>query len=66
MTTFQKILDKTRKDLALRYLTKSTLAIEEISHLLAYSDPNSFFRSFRRWTGSSPSDLRKTAGQVGQ
>jgi AraC-like DNA-binding protein len=34
-TTFQEILDTTRKDLALRYLTKSTLANEEISFLLA-------------------------------
>ncbi len=64
-TTFQEILDTTRKDLALRYLTKSTLANEEISHLLAYSDPNSFFRSFRRWTGLSPSDVRLQASKGG-
>lgn len=65
-TTFQKVLDTTRKDLALRYLTKSTLANEEISYLLAYSDPNSFFRSFRRWTGSSPSEVRKPADEIAQ
>ncbi|WP_370400978.1 AraC family transcriptional regulator [Sulfitobacter sp. JB4-11] len=65
-TTFQEILDTTRKDLALRYLTRSNLANEEISYLLAYSDPNSFFRSFRRWTGLSPSEVRKPAGEVGE
>lgn len=65
-TTFQQVLDTTRKDLALRYLTRSTLANQEISYLLAYSDPNSFFRSFRRWTGLSPSDVRKPADEVRQ
>lgn len=65
-TTFQQILDTTRKDLALRYLTKSSLANEEISFLLAYSDPNSFFRSFRRWTGLSPSEVREPADGVGK
>jgi AraC-like DNA-binding protein len=34
-TTFQEILDKTRKKLALRYLTSSTLANKEIAHLLS-------------------------------
>jgi AraC-like DNA-binding protein len=65
-TTFQQILDTTRKDLALRYLTKSSLTNKEISFLLAYSDPNSFFRSFRRWTGLSPSELREPADGVGK
>ncbi len=65
-TTFQQVLDTVRKDFALRYLTRSKLANEEISHLLAYSDPKSFFRSFRRWTGMSPSEARRTAGEVGQ
>ncbi len=60
-TTFQVILDTTREELAMRYLTGSTLANDEISQLLAYSDPNSFFRSFRRWTGMSPGEVRGAA-----
>lgn len=63
-TTFQDVLDKTRKRLAVRYLTKSMLSNDEISFLLAYSDPNSFFRSFRRWTGMSPGDVRAKAGEA--
>jgi AraC-like DNA-binding protein len=61
-TTFQQILDDTREQLAVRYLTKSAFSNDEISYLLAYSDPNSFFRSFRRWTGLSPSEVRAKAG----
>jgi len=57
-TTFQAVLDETRKDLAIRYLTKSSLQIAEIAALLAYRDPNSFARGFRRWTGRSPLEFR--------
>ena len=65
-TTFQQILDTKRKYFALRYLTKSLLTNKEISFLLAYSDPNSFYRSFRRWTGLSPSEVRESADGVGK
>ncbi|MEO1082597.1 MAG: helix-turn-helix domain-containing protein [Pseudomonadota bacterium] len=58
-TSFQTILDETRQELALRYLTKSTLAVGEIASLLGYRDANSFSRSFRRWTGRSPVDYRQ-------
>ena len=58
-TTFQAVLDDTREDLAKRYLTKSNLQVAEIASLLAYRDPNSFTRSFRRWTGMAPNALRE-------
>ncbi|MEM8500529.1 MAG: helix-turn-helix domain-containing protein [Pseudomonadota bacterium] len=57
-TSFQVVLDKTRQELAIRYLTKSSLHINEIALLLAYRDPNSFSRAFRRWTGRAPYELR--------
>ena len=34
------------------------LTNDEISYLLAYRDPNSSFRSFRRWTGQTPNEFR--------
>ncbi len=58
-TSFQRILDQTREELAIRYLTKSTLSITEIATLVAYTDPNSFARGFRKWTGQSPHAFRK-------
>lgn len=60
-TSFQRILDQTREELATRYLTKSNLRVSEIASLLAYTDPNSFARSFRRWTGQSPLSFRERA-----
>lgn len=58
-TTYQAELDATRRDIAIRYLTKTALGVDEIASLLAYRDPNSFSRSFRRWTGRSPLAFRQ-------
>lgn len=60
-TTFQEVLDATRKELSIRYLTKSDLRIGEIASMLGYRDANSFTRSFGRWTGRSPADFRQEA-----
>lgn len=58
-TSYQAVLDATRRDLAIRYLTKTTLRADEIASVLAYRDANSFSRSFRRWTGQSPVAFRR-------
>ena len=63
-TTYQAELDATRRDIAIRYLTKTSLGAEEIATVLAYRDANSFSRSFRRWTGLSPLAFRQAAGRA--
>ncbi|MGB3471908.1 MAG: helix-turn-helix domain-containing protein [Erythrobacter sp.] len=60
-TTYQTVLDTMRREMAVRYLTKTTLRAEEIASVLAYSDANSFSRSFRRWTGLAPLEFRQKA-----
>lgn len=62
-TTYQEVLDRTRRDMAIRYLAKTTLRADEIANVLAYRDANSFSRSFRRWTGLSPLAFRQAANQ---
>jgi AraC-like DNA-binding protein len=57
-TTFQSILDSTRESLARHYLTESELSAGEISFLLGYEDPRSFYRAFRTWTGQTPQLVR--------
>jgi AraC-like DNA-binding protein len=56
--TFQHILDTTRAELSVHYLSKSDISVEEISYLLAYRDPNSFYRAFQGWTGMTPMKAR--------
>ncbi|MBY5973800.1 AraC family transcriptional regulator [Ferrimonas balearica] len=57
-TSFQAELDGVRARLARLYLARGDLSTEEISHLLAYRDPNSFYRAFHAWTGMTPSQAR--------
>ena len=61
--TFQSILYATRSELSLKYLSKGDLNIEEVSYLLAYRDPNSFYRAFHAWTGMTPAEAKGRALQ---
>lgn len=56
--SFQELLDATRTELSLHYLSKGDISVEEISYLLAFRDPNSFYRAFRGWTGMTPMEAR--------
>lgn len=60
--SFDALLDEVRHALALRYLADPKIAISALAYRLGYSDASAFHRAFRRWTGTSPSLLRK-AGQ---
>ncbi|MEL7097531.1 MAG: helix-turn-helix domain-containing protein [Pseudomonadota bacterium] len=58
-TSFQRVLDDVRHDLAMSYLQTTALSIDEVSYLLGYRDPNSFYRAFQGWTGMTPSTARR-------
>jgi len=58
-TSYKGILEDTRKRLALQYIEQRSLAITTIAYQLGFLDSSSFARSFKRWTGLSPSDFRK-------
>lgn len=58
--SFQAVLDDARKGLAIRYLSKSVLSNAEVAYMLAYQDQGSFFRSFRRWMGTTPDKFRQS------
>ena len=61
-TTFQEVLAATRELLARHYLKSSQMPAAEISFLLGYEDPNSFYRAFHAWTGSTPETVRAASG----
>ena len=43
----------------------SRFSIGEISFLLGFEEPNSFFRAFGEWTGRTPETVRRAAGAFG-
>lgn len=57
-TTFDALLDRTRRELAIELLADSTIAISKVATLLGYSEPSPFFRAFERWFGSTPAEYR--------
>ena len=57
-TSYQEVLNATREQLALHYLEHSRVSCAEISFLLGFDDPNSFFRAFHAWTGATPEATR--------
>ena len=57
-TTYQEVLDQTRSDLSHHYLKKPEVSVVEISYLLGFQDPGSFYRAFHGWTGQTPADVR--------
>ena len=58
-TSYQDILEQTRKDLALKYIDNDHTTISEIAYLLGFSDTSNFSRAFKRWLGCSPSQYRE-------
>ncbi len=58
-TSYQEVLEQTRKDLATKYLDDGHTSISEITYLLGFSDTSNFARAFRRWFGISPSGYRE-------
>jgi AraC-like DNA-binding protein len=60
-TSYQEIVGETRRDLAVRYLTQTSLSTEAIAEILGYSDTANFRQAFKRWTGESPQQYRRRA-----
>lgn len=58
-TSYQKILDDVKKELAIEYLQTTNLSIQEISDLLGYSEVTNFRRAFVKWADVSPYQYRK-------
>lgn len=56
--SFRDVLSDVRRALALRYIRDEHLSLTEISYLLGFSEPSSFTRAFRGWTGKTPTQER--------
>lgn len=57
--SFRTLLVEIRRNLAELYILDNSLTLTEISMLLGFSEPSSFSRAFKNWTGSAPSEMRQ-------
>ena len=63
-TTFVALLNESRMELAKQYVQDKNVGFTELAFLLGFSELSSFSRSFKRWTGKSPSQYRKAVGLI--
>lgn len=58
-TSYQRILDQVRKEVALHYLAQKDIPICDIALLLGFSEQSAFNHAFKRWSGLTPGQYRK-------
>lgn len=58
--SFTQLVDTVRRELAERYLAEPTLDLTDLAFLLGYSEQSAFQRAFKRWTGQTPGDYRRS------
>ena len=58
-SSFQDVLDATRRELAQVYLRDPALSALDVALLLGYAEQSSFTRAFRNWFGVAPSVWRR-------
>jgi AraC-like DNA-binding protein len=59
-TQFRAILNDTRRDLAMTYIRDTELAFGEIAYLLGFASAEAFQRAFKRWSGQTPGEFRRS------
>lgn len=58
-TSYKKLLDQTRRELATTYVKDKKRSFGEITFLLGFSEQSNFTRAFKRWEGIAPSEYRE-------
>lgn len=63
-TSFKSLFDDLRHELAIRYLAQPEMAIAEVAFLLGFSEASAFHRAFKRWSGVTPAEHRRSADRI--
>lgn len=53
-TSYQKIKDNIRREVAIHKLVKEKLSVDRVSEIVGFVEPRSFTRAFKHWTGLTP------------
>jgi len=58
--SFQSLLDEVRANFSMQQLQTNLVSIEELSYLLAFSEPSIYRKTFKKWTGMTPTEYKKS------
>lgn len=58
--SFSRLVDETRQQLVLHHLRDPALELADVASLVGFSETGSLARAFRRWTGQSLGQYRRT------
>jgi AraC-like DNA-binding protein len=61
-TTFEAVMDRVLTSHSMTLLERGEMPITELALHLGYADPSHFVRAFRRWTGRTPGEYRRSLG----
>jgi len=64
-TTFQRVLDEVRFEIARDLLSNSSVHLDDIAATLGYAAVTPFMRTFRRWSGTTPGQWRRSVRAEG-
>lgn len=53
-TSYQRIKDNIRRDIAVTRLVRDRMPVKQVAEIVGFSEPRSFTRAFKHWTGLSP------------
>lgn len=60
--SFLRLRENVLQELALQWVAATELSLAEIGTRLGFSDPSTFHRAFKRWTGVAPGECRRLRG----
>jgi AraC-like DNA-binding protein len=61
-TSYKALLDEVRRELAYHYVGTTEEPLAAVAARLGFTEPSTFYRAFKRWSGTTPAAYRVAKG----